>query len=98
MEWNFLFRIDYLKEHGEERNLKGLLFTGDTMPPGPDEILAFLEGSGFRNMRIRDAERLVFEGGDPDNPVQIRIVKLGNEEEADGDRILRLLAEQFRNR
>ncbi|RXZ79985.1 hypothetical protein EBB07_20745 [Paenibacillaceae bacterium] len=95
MEWNFLFRIDYLKEHGEERNLKGVIFTEHSDPPELDQIQDFLRGAGYPGIAVQDSSRLLFADHDPINPIEIRIVKLGNEEDVDNDEMLRLLAKQF---
>ncbi|CAM4409860.1 hypothetical protein [Paenibacillus tarimensis] len=95
MEWNFVFRVDHLNKTGEERNLKGLLFTDDKNPPSAEAILTFLKDCGY-DVRVKDAEQLIFQDENPDNPVEIRIVKLGNEEEMHSDTALRYLAEQFR--
>ncbi len=95
MEWNFLFRIDHLKETGEERNLKGTLFTDGEAPPTAEEIQAFLRQCGY-NVSVQDRGQLVFLDSRPSDPVEIRIVKLGNEERADHDAAVRAIAEQFR--
>ena len=92
-EWRFLFRIDYLNVTGEERNLKGTLYT-DGRPPTPEEILGFLRQSGF-DVEVRDREHLVFfRGGD--DPLEIRIVRIGNEEREQDDAALKAILEQFR--
>lgn len=92
-EWRFVFRIDYLNVAGEERNLKGTLYT-DGKPPTPEDILGFLRQSGF-DVKVRDREHLVFyrEG---ENPLEIRIVKIGNEEREHDDAALKAILEQFR--
>jgi hypothetical protein len=95
MEWNFQFRIDYLKEEGEERNLKGLIFTEGDATPSLDQIQAFLKKSGYNDVQIKDPNNLIFMDSNPQDPVEIKIVKMGNEQQADTDRFLRLLAEQF---
>lgn len=95
MEWNFVFRIDYLLEHGEERNLKGVIFTDGDRLPTAREIQEFLHGSGY-NVSIKDEGHLVFFDSNPAAPLEIRIIRLGNEEDHEDDRIQRLLAEQFR--
>ncbi|MBD2847854.1 hypothetical protein IDH44_21885 [Paenibacillus sp. IB182496] len=96
MEWNFVFRIDYLRQHGEERNLKGLIFTDGERPPTADQIEQFLRGSGYRGAQIKDPERLIFFDPNGDDPVEIRIVRLGNEERREDDRILRKLIDHLR--
>jgi hypothetical protein len=94
-EWRFVFRIDYLNVTGEERNLKGTLYT-DGRPPTPEEILGFLRRSGF-DVDVRDREHLVFfRGGD--DPLEIRIVKLGSDEREHDDAVLMAILEQFRKR
>ena len=92
-EWRFLFRIDDLNVTGEERNLKGTLYT-DGRPPTPEEILGFLRRSGFE-VDVSDREHLVFfRGGD--NPLEIRIVNIGSEEREHDDAALKAILEQFR--
>jgi hypothetical protein len=94
-EWRFLFRIDHLKVTGEERNLKGTLYT-DGRPPTPDDILKFLRSSGF-DVDFSDREHMVFfRGGD--DPLEIRVVKIGNEEREHDDAALMAILEQFRKR
>lgn len=93
MEWRFLFRIDYLNVTGEERNLKGTLYTEGNTPPSPDDILRFLHQSGF-DVKLRDREKLIFFR-DGEDPLEIRIVKLGNEEHEHDDWALRKIVEQF---
>lgn len=97
MEWNFLFRIDHLNETGEERNLKGLVFTEGDKTPSVDQVMGFLKNCGY-NVVIKNKEQLIFMDPNPKDPVEIKIVKLGNQEEPDEDLMLRLLAEQFRKR
>jgi hypothetical protein len=94
-EWRFLFRIDYLNVTGEERDLKGTLYT-DGEPPTPEDILGFLRQSGF-DVKVRDRGRLVFfrEG---DDPLEIRIAKIGSGEREHDDAALRAIVEQFRKR
>jgi len=94
-EWRFVFRIDYLNVKGEERNLKGTLYT-DGRPPTPEEILQFLRSSGF-DVDFRDREHLVFRR-DGDNPLEIRVVKIGNQEREHDDAALKAILEQFRKR
>lgn len=100
MEWNFLFRVDHLNEKGEERNLKGLIITEENQTPTTEQIQKFLQKSGYE-VQLSDPERLLFVSPHSDDPVQISIVKLENEEEektesAESDRVLRLLSQQFR--
>ena len=95
VEWNFLFRIDHLNETGEERNLKGMLFTDGDAPPSAEAIQGFLRECGY-NVGIADEGQLVFRDNRADDPVEIRIVKLGNEERANHDAAVRAIAEQFR--
>lgn len=97
MEWNFLFRLDHLNETGEERNLKGLVFTEEDKTPTIKQIMGFLKDCGY-NVQIKDKENMIFFDPNPKDPVEIKIVKLGNQEEPDVDLMLRLLAEQFRKR
>jgi hypothetical protein len=98
MEWNFLFRIDHLNEKGEERNLKGLVFTEGSAPPTSNQILQFLQKSGY-DVSIHDPEQLIFMDNNPKDPVKITIMKLNREEEEySQDQVLKLLAEQFRTR
>lgn len=95
MEWNFLFRIDYLNVTGEERNLKGMLFTDDEQPPAADAILGFLKRSGYE-VSVADAGRMIFRGTGGGEPIEIQIVKLGRGKEEHDDTFVRQLAEQFR--
>jgi hypothetical protein len=95
MEWNFLFRIDHLNEKGEERNLKGTIFTDGEAPPSAEAIQVFLRQCGY-NVGVEDKGQLVFRDSRPADPVEIRIVKLGNEERADHEAAVRAIAEQFR--
>lgn len=96
MEWNFRFRIDVLNERGEERELKGTLFTaGEEEPPSPEAIVGFLRQSGYAIDAV-DGEHLIFRGSREGEPIEIRIVQLGSGEEPDGDLLVRKLAEQFR--
>jgi hypothetical protein len=97
VEWNFQFRIDHLQVTGEERNLKGLVFTEDNQTPTVEQIMGFLKNCGY-NVEVKDAEQMIFIDRNPKDPVEIKIVKLGNQEEPDVDFALRLLAEQFRKR
>ncbi len=94
MEWVFQFRIDHLKEQGEERNLKGLIFTEGDQTPSLQQIQDFLQKCGY-NAHVKDPNQLIFFDANPEDPVEIRIVKMGNEEEVDTDRFLKLLAESF---
>lgn len=95
MEWNFLFRIDYLNETGEERNLKGTLFTDGEHPPAQDDIIGFLRQSGYE-VGVADVDRMIFRGTGVRGPIEIRIVKLGRGKEEHDDAFVRALAEQFR--
>jgi len=90
-----LFRIDHLNETGEERNLKGTLFTDGDAPPSARSIQSFLRKCGY-NVGIADEGQLVFRDDRPADPVEIRIVKLGNEEQPNHDAAVRAIAEQFR--
>lgn len=94
-EWRFVFRIDHLNVTGEERNLKGTLFT-DGEPPTPDDILGFLRQSGF-DVNVRDRGHPVFFR-DGDDPLEIRIVKIGSGGREHDDAALRAIVEQFRKR
>lgn len=99
MEWNFLFRLDYLKAKGEERNLKGVLFTHDDKLPTIVDLQNFLLDTGYQ-VDLKDAGQLIFIDNHPQNPVEIRIVDIRSadaEEEIKPDLWLRRLAEQFRN-
>ncbi|MVP01201.1 MULTISPECIES: hypothetical protein [Paenibacillus] len=95
MEWNFLFRVDHLNQKGEERNLKGLVFTEGKNPPSVNDIQSFLKECGF-NVKVKDMNQLIFIDDNPQDPVQIRIVKMGNEQAEHHDAELRYLLEQFR--
>jgi len=95
MEWNFLFRIDHLNEKGEERSLKGTLFTDGDAPPSAQSIQSFLRECGY-DVGIADEGQLVFRDDRAADPVEIRIVRLGNEEERHHDAAVRAIAEQFR--
>ncbi|MFD2673223.1 hypothetical protein [Marinicrinis sediminis] len=97
MEWNFLFRIDHLNETGEERNLKGLLFTADEQPPTVEAIQGFLKTCGYQ-VEVEDPQQLVFKDPNPEDPVEIRIVRLDDEQEEKTDMIVRKIAEQFQKR
>lgn len=50
----------------------------------------------FYNVVIKDEEQMIFHDSNPMDPVEIKIVKLGNQEKSDVDFALRLLAEQLR--
>lgn len=96
MEWNFLFRIDYLKTKGEERNLKGVIFTDDEQPPTSAQILRFLKECGYQ-VEVKDSAKLLFVDPNPDNPVHISIVQLGNHDKPNNeDSIIKTISEQFR--
>ncbi|CAM3498066.1 hypothetical protein [Marinicrinis lubricantis] len=94
MEWNFLFRIDHLKETGEERNLKGLIVTENDQPPKVEQIQSFLRSCGY-NADVQDAHKLIFRDSNPEDPVDIRIIQLEDQEVHETDRILKLISEQF---
>ncbi|WP_281887455.1 hypothetical protein [Paenibacillus sp. YYML68] len=95
MEWNFLYRIDHLNERGEERNLKGLIFTESDDKPTAAQLQTALQEGGYP-VQIEDADNLVFLDPNPDDPMRITIVKFTNEEEPIRDGALMKLAEQFR--
>lgn len=95
MEWNFLFRVDHLNEKGEERNLKGLVFTDEGEAPTAEQIQNFLLESGYQ-VNIQDASQLTFIDSNPIDPIKITVVKLNEEDEQINDWAMRLLAEQFR--
>lgn len=97
MEWNFVFRVDHLNTIGEERNLKGLVFTEGDQTPTLDQIKDFLSNSGY-DVDIKDPERMIFADENPDDPIEIKIIQLGNKEKIDQDYALKLLAEQFRKK
>lgn len=97
MEWNFLFRIDHLNETGEERNLKGLVYTKDDQLPTLDQIKQFLKSCGY-NVDIKDPEQLIFFDPNPNDPIEIKIIQLGQKEKKHMDRELKMLAEQFMKR
>lgn len=92
-----MFRIDYLKVKGEERNLKGLVFTEDDKTPTVEQIKDVLHDYGY-HVEVKDKEQMIFADLNREDPVEIRIVKLGNQEEPEVDFVLKLLAEQFRIR
>jgi|SRR5690554_6944048 len=94
MEWNFLFRVDHLNERGEERNLKGLIFTEGEQLPSLEQIQEFLISSGYE-AEIKNPEKMVFTVPRANDPIEIKIVKLGNEKKAESDRELKMLSEQF---
>lgn len=94
MEWNFLFRIDHLNETGEERNLKGLVYTNGDQLPTLEQIKKFLKSCGY-NVDIKDAEQLIFFDPNPNDPVEIKIVQIGQKEKKHMDAELKMLAEQF---
>lgn len=94
MEWNFLFRIDHLNEQGEERNLKGLVYTDDGALPSLEQIKQFLKDCGY-NVDIKDPEQLIFFDPNPNDPIEIRIVQLGSKEKEHVDMDLRMLVEHF---
>ncbi|WP_134699490.1 hypothetical protein [Ammoniphilus sp. YIM 78166] len=95
MEWNFLFRVDYLNEKGEERNLKGLIFTDEGKAPTAEQIQEFLMESGYQ-VNIQDPQQLTFIDPNPSDPIKITVVKLHDEDDQVNDWAMRLLAEQFR--
>ena len=99
MEWNFLFRLDDLKEQGEERDLKGVIFTEGEELPTVEQIEDFLRETGYA-VQLQDDRQLTFLDHNRENPVKITIVKLERadlqQEEMQPDLALRLLAEQFR--
>lgn len=97
VEWNFEFRIDHLNETGEERNLKGLVYTKDGELPELEQIRAFLKDSGY-NVEVKNAEQLLFIDPNPNDPIEIKIVKFGSEDPQIHDPNLKLLAEQFMKR
>lgn len=94
MEWNFLFRIDHLNETGEERNLKGLVYTDEGKLPTQEQIKSFLKSCGY-NVEIKDPEQLIFIDTNPKDPIEIKIIQLGQKEKKHMDAELRMLAEQF---
>lgn len=97
MEWNFLFRIDHLHEKGEERILKGLVYTEKEAFPKLDQIKKFLHGCGYK-VEIEDPEQLIFLDPNPLDPIEIKIVEIGHNEKNQADLELKMLAEQFMKR
>lgn len=97
MEWNFEFRIDHLNETGEERNLKGLVYTKEDELPSVDQIKKFLHECGY-NVEIENPEQLIFLDDNPLDPIQIKIIHLNNNKKQHVDRELRMLAEHFMKR
>lgn len=93
-EWTFLFRIDHLNVKGDERNLKGVLFTEKGQTPTPGHILDFLTGCGYR-VALKDPKHLIFTDDNPADPLEIRIVKVGNDGQDEHDPVVKMIAEQF---
>lgn len=98
MEWNFLFRIDHLNITGEERDLKGLVFTEKDQTPTLEQIKDFLANCGY-DVDIKDPDQMLFANEDPEDPIEIKIIQLGSkDEDFTQDLALKLLAEQFRKK
>lgn len=98
MEWNFQFRIDHLKETGEERNLKGLIFTDGEQTPTPTQIVDFLQSMGYERVHLTDEARMQFMANEPNDPVLISIVQMGNPNKTFVDDHLKMLIEQIRGK
>lgn len=98
MEWNFVYHVKHHNQPDKDREIKGLIFSDESKPPRAEDIRPFLQNVGY-NVTITDAEQFVFEDKNPNDPVEIRVVKLESKKDQDqdnGDAALHYLAEQFK--